>query len=79
METVAETINSLENKLQTDTDTATFENKLKKIKEEVTALERNLKEFKIRKYKRDAKGYSNDTVYNFKPRQFKKVTWGITT
>lgn len=65
--------------MQSETDAATFENKLKKIKEEVAALERNLKEFKIRKYKRDAKDYSIDTVYNFKPRNFKKVTWGTTT
>lgn len=80
METVSETekeISTLESKLQSETDTATFDNKSKKIKE-VTALERHLKEFKIRKYKRDTKDYSNDTIYNLKPKNFKKVTWGTT-
>lgn len=51
-----------------------------KIKEEVEKLERNLKEFKIKKYKRDARDYTNDSVYNFKQTTFtKRVTWGPNT
>lgn len=72
-------ITDLESKLQNDNESE-FENKMKKIKEEIDALERNMKEFKIRKYKRDTKDYANEAVYNFKPRPFaKKVTWASST
>lgn len=83
MQTVEESekeINDLETKLQTEFDAANYESEIKKIKEKIESLERNLKEFKIRKYKRDTKDYSNDTVYNFKPWPFpKKVTWASST
>lgn len=81
MQTVDESekeITELETKLQADSD-SNFENKMKKIEEEINKLERNMKEFKIRKYKRDTKDYANEAVYNFKSRPFAKKVLGQVT
>lgn len=68
-------------KLQSEVDVDTFPNKLRKIKK-VDALEKNMKEFKIRKFCRDTRDYNTNNVYNFSsiPRaKSKKVIWVEST
>lgn len=71
-------INELKTKLENETDTDVFNNKFHKIKDEVDALEKNMREFKLQKFRRDARYYNNDNIYNFRsgPRKKpKRVIW----
>lgn len=67
-------IESLKIKLQ-NVDTETFSNKMRKIQEEVDALEKSMRELKLRKFRRDKRDYNQDRVYTFSLRpQTKRVT-----
>lgn len=48
-------INDLKLKLQVEVDSETINTKLCKIKAKVDLLEKNMKEFKIRKFRRDTR------------------------
>lgn len=73
-------IEEIKTRLQTIYDLETFNCKIRKIQEEVETLEKALKEFKIRKFKRDSKDYANDKVYSFTTRpKYKGVTWAGNT
>lgn len=83
MATVAENdleIETIKMKLQNDMDAESFANKFKKIQEEADALEKFMRDFKIRKFRRDKRDYTNYRVYNFTTRSKpKRVTWAENT
>lgn len=79
LSTIAENekeIESIKAKLQNDTDAEVFSSKMLKIQEEVDALDKALREFKLRKFRRDKRAYTQDRVYSFSVRsKGKRVSW----
>lgn len=78
MSTIAETdieIESIKAKLKNDVEADTFASKLQKI-QEFDALDKAMREFKLRKFRRDKFDYIQDRVYTFNLHsKSKRVTW----
>lgn len=83
MEIVAENnkeIETVRSKLQNEMDLNSFPNKFKKIQEEVDALDKAMHDFKIRKFRRNKRDYTNDRVYKFPIQaKSKRVSWAGKT
>lgn len=72
-------IDFIKEKLQNDVDAEVFSYKMHKIQEEVDALEKAMCEFKLWKFRRDKRDYTQDRVYNFNTRlKTKQVSWADT-
>lgn len=75
-------IDTLKARLESENDKDTFESKFKKLQEEVSLLEKNIRELKMRKFRRDQRDYNNQNVYTFNLTPLvktKRVTWGDMT